>query len=118
LGFAQNEKSVKGYQEQVMNGELSVFRGHFLTEKDLLIRRHILDLMCSFETPWRKTELLDYSMIKDKLRPLEADGLCGISVNGLVVTESGKTFVRNICMCFDEYLENVSSKTPVFSKTI
>ena len=51
--FAQNEKSVEDYQERVNKGLLPVFRGHLLTETDLIIRQHILNLMCHLETDWK-----------------------------------------------------------------
>jgi len=50
FGFAQNDKSVEGYLEQIENGQLPVFRGHLLSELDVEIRTYILDLMCHFET--------------------------------------------------------------------
>ena len=48
--FAQNEKNVEDKQERVNEGELPVFRGHLLSDTDLTIRKHILDLMCNLET--------------------------------------------------------------------
>ena len=44
-GFAQNSKSIDEYQELVNNGELPVFRGHLLNDEDLIIRKHILNLI-------------------------------------------------------------------------
>ncbi|HKG12780.1 MAG TPA: oxygen-independent coproporphyrinogen III oxidase, partial [Pyrinomonadaceae bacterium] len=50
--FAQNEKVVEKYAERVRKGELPIFRGHVLDEEDLVLRRHILNLMTRFETDW------------------------------------------------------------------
>ena len=49
-GFAQNEKTVEDYQKRVEEGKIPVFRGHILNDEDLIIRRHILNLMCQLET--------------------------------------------------------------------
>ena len=51
-GFAQNVKNIEEYEDLVSSGIIPVYRGHLLTDEDLIIRRHILDLMCRFETPW------------------------------------------------------------------
>lgn len=48
--FSQNEKSLKEYQNIINKGELPVTKGHLLTEEDLVIRQHILNIMCHFET--------------------------------------------------------------------
>ncbi len=37
--------------------EIPVFKGHVLNREDLVIRQHILNLMCSFETSWANPEL-------------------------------------------------------------
>lgn len=51
-GFAQNVKGVEEYQDLIRKGIFPVFRGHILTQEDLTIRRHILNLMCKFKTQW------------------------------------------------------------------
>jgi oxygen-independent coproporphyrinogen III oxidase len=50
--FSQNAKVVEEYYDYVNKGELPVFRGHLLSEEDLILRRHILNIMCKFETTW------------------------------------------------------------------
>ena len=47
LDDAQNEKSVEAYTERVNQGIIPIFRGHLLTSEDLIIRKHILNLMCN-----------------------------------------------------------------------
>ena len=51
--FAQNDKSMERYLQKVEQGILPVFRGHILNKEDLVIRRHILNLMCLLETSWQ-----------------------------------------------------------------
>ncbi len=119
-GFAQNDKTVESYQEQINRGELAVFRGHLLNELELEIRSYILDLMCHFETSFlaesKHTDTHDF--IREKLRPLVEDGL--VTVHGTIVkvTEQGYPFVRNVCMAFDLDLHHYQSTKPIFSATI
>jgi oxygen-independent coproporphyrinogen-3 oxidase len=118
--FAQNEKSVEAYQEQISKGELAIFRGHFLNNEELLIRRHILDLMCHFETQWHSELLKEgfYQQIQERLAPLAKDGLIEIDTTHLRITNTGFAFVRNVCMAFDLDLHGHHFDKPIFSATI
>ncbi|MDG1841222.1 MAG: oxygen-independent coproporphyrinogen III oxidase [Crocinitomicaceae bacterium] len=118
--FAQNVKSVKEYTALVNENNLPVFRGHFLSEDDLFIRKHILNLMCHFSTDI-DAEFRNHHFFKSilkKLDPLQQDGLIEFSSSQINVTELGRIFIRNICMCFDIYLDNKLKSQNTFSKTI
>lgn len=116
FGFAQNVKSVKEYQKLVSNGEIPVFRGHILSDQDLSIRQHILNLMCHFKTRWPfyNKPLLDEVLIHELLE----DELITIVGNELIILEKGKPFVRNVCMAFDAYLMKRKEREKLFSTTI
>jgi oxygen-independent coproporphyrinogen III oxidase len=118
--FAQNEKSLEDYYRRVDEGELPVFRGHLLNDEDLIIRRHILNLMCRFETAWNERhgwfDALPH--VLDSLVEMEKDGLLEFGRNMIRVTEKGKPFVRNICMAFDMRLKRKAPETQLFSMTI
>jgi oxygen-independent coproporphyrinogen-3 oxidase len=102
--FAQNIKTVEEYIKEVNNGHLPVFNGHFHTEEDLLLRKHILNIMCKMETPLHHYDGLSSDIII-RLKELEKDGLVEIKEDYLRVTKIGEgSFLRNICMCFDERL--------------
>ncbi len=119
-GFAQNEKSLKKYTEIVSEGEIPVFRGHLLNEEDLIIRKHILNIMCHFETSW-EDEHLKFKGIDKTLELLEEiknDGLVRIEGERLIVSEHARPFVRNICMAFDLRLQENKPETKLFSMTI
>jgi oxygen-independent coproporphyrinogen-3 oxidase len=120
IGFAQNDKTVEGYQEQVNKGIIPVFRGHILTEKELIIRKHILDLMCHFETQF--TELADFNeinqAIKERLQPMLADDLVEIVGETVRILPKGLPYVRNACMAFDQDLATNVIGQQLFSKTI
>ncbi len=118
--FAQNSKTVKEYMALVEQGKIPVFRGHILNEDDLLIRRHILNLMCHFQTEWDAEFACKpyFDGIISRLHTLEQDGLLVVGPDFVLVTELGKILIRNICMCFDLYLQQSKSMERVFSQTI
>jgi oxygen-independent coproporphyrinogen-3 oxidase len=118
--FAQNVKTVEEYESLVNNNELPVFKGHLLTPEDLIIRRHILNIMCKGSTNWKHYE--DYfPSIADSLKrlaPLADDGLIELSTWELTVTFLGKRFLRNICIAFDARLWENKPGTQLFSMAI
>jgi oxygen-independent coproporphyrinogen-3 oxidase len=117
--FAQNEKGLEEYYRCIEQNELPIFKGHLLTDEDLIIRKHILNLMCRFETSWGTegyfNELPEVLM---SLKEMESDGLIEYGRNSITVTEAGKPFVRNICMAFDMRLKRQAPGTQLFSMTI
>lgn len=118
--FAQNEKTIEDYYTHLADNQLPIFRGHVLTLEDLIIRKHILNLMCQFTTSW-KDETLDFPELPSVLASLEEmqdDGLLSIQDETIIVTEKGKPFVRNICMAFDLRLIRKAPETKLFSMTI
>ena len=118
--FAQNVKSVKEYEQLVNNGEIPVFRGHILTDEDLKIRRHILNLMCHLETSFatQATRFPELDNTRSRLEEMESDGLLEWMDNKLKVTEAGRIFVRNICMTFDLRMLRNQPQTRIFSMTV
>ena len=116
--FAQNVKTVEEYSELVNEGHIPIFRGHKLSGEDLLIRKKILDIMCHFETDWSGLHPDHIAQIKSGLEEMESDGLVRLTDAGLTVTERGRIFVRNICMCFDLRLLEKKPETRVFSQVI
>jgi oxygen-independent coproporphyrinogen-3 oxidase len=118
--FAQNVKTVEEYQELVNKGELPLLRGHLLNPEDLVIREHILNIMCHFETDWQE-DRLKFPELEDcieRLKEMENDGLVEFTKNGIRLPEKARPFVRNICMAFDLRLLRNKPSTRVFSMTI
>lgn len=118
--FAQNVKSIEEYQHLVAHDIIPVYRGHLLSGEDEMIRKHILNLMCHFETSWErgKTNTLDFQHIIDNLQEPEADGLVEIGANTIRVTAKGRPFIRNIGMAFDLKLQRRAPETRLFSMTV
>ena len=118
--FAQNEKTLEDYYHKLEMNELPIFRGHLLTAEDLIIRKHILNLMCTFKTSW-KEESQYFSELPEvllNLHEMENDELLTVGKDTITVTEKGKAFVRNICMAFDLRLKRKAPQTKLFSMTV
>lgn len=118
--FGQNAKNVEEYQNLVEQGVLPVYRGHMLNEEDLIIRKHILNMMCRLETSWENTSLQfpELPEVLSNLKEMEADGLLEIGAKELHITEKGRPFVRNICMAFDVLLQRNQPDRQLFSMTV
>lgn len=119
-GFAQNVKTVEEYHQRIGEGRLPLLKGHALTEEDLLLRRQILDVMCKGHTSFPLHAAPDLGNgILQRLQVLVEDGLIELQENAgqyfdLKVTATGKSFLRNICMAFDERL--ISSRIETSNK--
>ena len=118
--FAQNVKTLEEYYDLLAQNELPIFRGHLLTTEDLIIRKHILNLMCQFHTTWAEygTYFSELPEVLGRLEEMKNDGLVQITENAITVTEKGKAFVRNICMAFDLRMTRNVPDTELFSMTV
>lgn len=118
--FAQNDKSVEGYMQQVNEGRLPVFRGHILNEEDLIIRQHILNIMCSLQTSWahHSLQLPEMEEIISRLEEMKNDGLLELHSDGIIISEAGRPFVRNVAMAFDLKLMRQQPGTRIFSMVV
>lgn len=118
--FAQNEKELEAYYARLEKDELPICKGHILTEEDLIIRRHILNLMCQFSTSWQDPAMAfaEIPQVLDSLKEMEADQLLHIGDQQLIVPDAGKPFIRNICMAFDLRLRRKMPETKIFSMTV
>ncbi len=119
-GFSQNVKGIESYYSLLNDNVLPVYRGHILNKEDLVIRQHILNLMCRFKTSWTP-ERLNFKELPDviiRLKEMEADDLLSINVNSIEITKKGQPFVRNICMAFDLLLQRKQPDVQLFSMTV
>lgn len=117
--FVQNVKTLEEWNAMVDENQLPFFRGHELSEEDIVLRKHILNVMCKGETDWSADVLL-YPVLKDvhlRLQELARDGLIELSENKLRVRESGKPFLRNIGMCFDARYHSRKPAKQLFSQS-
>ncbi len=118
--FAQNVKEVETYQKMISENKFPLLRGHLLNAEDLVVREHILNIMCHFETSW-EDDRLKFPELEDCLERLSEminDGLVIISENSLRLPDHARPFVRNVCMAFDLRLIRNKPATRIFSMTI
>ncbi len=119
-GFVQNEKNIAAYQASIAAGHFPITRGHLLTPEDEIIRRHILELMCRFQTQWDDPSLQCEALFQglERLGPLEEDGFILLSPGKLEVTERGRPFLRNICMALDARYWQRQPAAALFSQAV
>lgn len=119
-GFAQNVKRIEDYYQLLEENKIPVYRGHILNEEDLIIRKHILNLMCQFRTEWTKNHLYfkEIPEMLIQLKEMEKDRLLSINSNSIEVTKAGQPFIRNVCMAFDVLLQREQPNVQLFSMTV
>ncbi|MGH7940997.1 MAG: oxygen-independent coproporphyrinogen III oxidase [Limisphaerales bacterium] len=121
--YWQNEKDLAAYYTGLDNGNGAFPRSYVLTDEDKIRRETIMRLMCHLSLDYRALSqkldiLFEEHFAKElaALEPFEQDGLIRRLPGGLEVTDTGRLFIRNIVMCFDNTL--ASPKERKFSKTI
>ncbi|MDW6091303.1 oxygen-independent coproporphyrinogen III oxidase [Vibrio rhizosphaerae] len=122
--YAQNQKELKLYYQQVEHQRHALWKGVALDQDDLARRDVIKQLMCNFtldKTQIERTHQLDFDRyFQSDLALLEhfiADELVLVSERQLTVTPKGRLLIRNICMCFDRYLRE-RARQQQFSRVI
>lgn len=104
-GFAQNAPDIAGYARAIEAGQFATGRGIALTEDDRRRGRIIERLMCDFAADLDAVAPGEaFSDALAALRPLAEDQLVRIAGRRIVVTESGRPFVRLVAAAFDAYL--------------
>ena len=118
--FAQNVKTIEEYYECLEQNEIPVVKGHVLSQEDLIIRKHILNLMCSFTTSLadEHMQFAEIDAVLEQLKEMSQDQLIKIVDSSVTILEKGKPFVRNICMAFDLRLKRKMPENRIFSMTI
>lgn len=109
--YWQNEKELPKYREAVEAERVPLHRGYFVTEEDKVRRETIMHTMCDLELNFAAMSGrlgIDFERHFERelaaLAPFEEDGLVKRTAGGLEVTETGRLFIRNIAMCFDNTL--------------
>lgn len=121
IALTQNRKAVAEYLAWSPPG-LPWAGGLLLTPEDQLRQGILQELMCYFHLDIRELEAArgvvfarHFSAESVRLREMEADGLLALTPAAVQVTDLGKFFIRNICMVFDQYLDQHPSP---FSRTL
>ncbi|WP_058911940.1 oxygen-independent coproporphyrinogen III oxidase [Entomohabitans teleogrylli] len=122
--YAQNQKELKRYYQQIDERGDALWRGLALTRDDCIRRDVIKSLICNFRLDFADIErqwdvvFADY-FAEDLalLAPLAKDGLVDVDERHIRVTGKGRLLIRNICMCFDSYLRQ-KARMQQFSRVI
>ena len=116
--FSQNMKTVRDYYARLDLNESPILRGHLLSDEDLVIRQHILNLMCDFKTQWRDRDKHQRNDILRNLAEFKNDQLIEITSEQVIVKSKGKPFIRNICMAFDLHMMRDRPDVNLYSMTV
>ncbi|MGV3538289.1 MAG: hypothetical protein ACO1OQ_00670, partial [Rufibacter sp.] len=102
--------------------EWPLMKGILLSDLDVRMRRHILDIACQGKTSWANSPVapLIQDKVLPKLKELAADGVLVLREDELELTAIGHQFLRSVCAAFDLYLgENQEPLAkPMFSKAV
>lgn len=122
--YAQNQKDLKIYQQQVEKIGNGLWKGFTLDRDDLIRRDVIKQLICHFYLDKKVIEQqydidFDDYFAEDLalLQPLQKDGLITIHSDTIQVAPKGHLLIRNICMCFDIYMRKMARQQQ-FSRVI
>lgn len=122
--YYQNEKDLNEYYGLLDEDRLPVKKAYTLTNEDKIRRKIIMQIMCKGEInyePFLAETGVDipakYAAELEHLSGFERDGLLIQTPNGFHITETGRLFLRNIAMIFDEYLKS-GRKKATYSKTV
>ncbi len=121
MAYVQNEKDVKTYEENCMQGHVPHTAGHILSIQDKEAEAMIQGLMCHGEvslTPAQQSNIEEN--LKDDLQEFIKDGLLDFSSGQIVLSEKGRPFMRNVAALFDHHLRERQGATtgPRFSQSI
>lgn len=118
--FVQNEKSVEDYQDKIEKQEWPYIAGHLLDTEDLILRKHILELMCNHRTVLN-TDIIGQEFmasVMEQFKNLERDNLLVVHDHDISVPENGHMFIRNICAALDARMWRKGSNEQLFSRAI
>jgi oxygen-independent coproporphyrinogen-3 oxidase len=103
--------------------KVPLHKAYFVTEEDKIRRETIMRAMCDLSLDFASMSAklgINFEQHFEKelvsLAPFIADGLVKKSATGLEITDSGRLFIRNIAMCFDNTLGAANERR--HSKTI
>ena len=123
--FAQNRRDLEGWEIDLAEDRLPIWRGLICSIDDRLRAEIIGRIMCDNRLDFREVErhyeLSFRRYFADELRalePLADDGLIEWTATGFQVTPSGLLFLRAIASRFDAYLGQDGSSRPRFSRIV
>jgi len=121
--YWQHERELPKYQEAVDDGRVPLLRAFMVSDEVKMRRDTIMNIMCNLSLDFAAMSQRcgvdfeqHYARELAALAPFESDGLVKRTPGGVEVTNTGRLFIRNIAMCFDDTLAPAGEKA--HSKTI
>jgi oxygen-independent coproporphyrinogen-3 oxidase len=115
--YWQNEKELTKYYAALDAGRAPLARGYLVSDEDKARRDTIMRVMCDLSLDYHAmSQRLGFDFAShfereiDSLASFEADGLVQRASGGLTITDTGRLFIRNIAMCFDNTLAPASER--------
>lgn len=115
--YWQNEKDLLKYYAALDAGKVPLTRGYVVSDEDKIRRDTIMRVMCDLGLNYAAMSqrlginfATHFEREIESLAAFEADGLVRRSESGLEVTDTGRLFIRNIAMCFDNTLASSSER--------
>ena len=110
--YAQNAKTIEGYESAMRAGRFATERGLRAGRDDLMRRAVIMALMCQGRVDFESIELAHlvpareyFAAEVERLAPFVQEGLVEIDEQGIQLTPLGWFFVRGVAMVFDRHLQ-------------
>lgn len=121
--YAQNYKDMASYEATIDAGKLPNAKGIYLNGEDRLRKSVIMELMANFALDIKRVES-EFSINFFEHFKAELDELgdlvqfMNINNDKIEINPTGTLLIRNIAMCFDEYMAKFKGVNNSFSKTV
>lgn len=121
--YAQNFKDMASYEAAIDTGKLPNAKGIYLNSEDRLRKSVIMELMANFSLDIKRVEsefgINFFEHFKAELNELgDLMQFININNNKISINQTGTLLIRNIAMCFDEYMAKFKGVNNSFSKTV
>lgn len=121
--YAQNYKDMTSYEAAIDAGKLPNAKGIYLNSEDRLRKSVIMELMANFSLDIKRVEsefgINFFEHFKAELNELgDLVQFMNINNDKISINQTGTLLIRNIAMCFDEYMAKFKGVNNSFSKTV
>ncbi|WP_346855948.1 oxygen-independent coproporphyrinogen III oxidase [uncultured Draconibacterium sp.] len=123
--YAQNVKDTNTYVQLINEGKLTIEKGYVLSRSQKIIRHVINEVMCNYYISWEEAAQMFQASVAEikstinydeaSLNQFVSEGLLSYTDDEMIVSDSGKFFVRNIAASLDPGMKNATQK---FSKAL
>lgn len=121
--YAQNYKDMTSYEAAIDAGKLPNAKGIYLNREDRLRKSVIMELMANFALDIKRVESeFSINFFEHFKAELDEFGdlvqFMNINNDKIEINPTGTLLIRNIAMCFDEYMAKFKGVNNSFSKTV